>query len=275
MAGQKAKNLLFLFICALIIFAMAGGILLLLYDAPPQVTPLGGEPDPSVVTTEPSNTEATTQAPTAAPTEAPTVAAVNGKVLLPVPTMCQLPEYPTGCESVSTVMALRYAGEDITVDDFIDNYLVCSNDFKTVDGVQYGPDPNEVFLGSPRDDGSLGCMAPVIENALIKRFGSSERVVNATGTEMSELCSRYIDHGKPVIVWATLGMVASAPGRSWILPDGTQYTWKRHEHCLLLVGYDDVKYYFNDPYSGKTRSCNRDIAEKRYAEYDKQAIVIL
>ena len=29
-------------------------------------------------------------------------------------------DYPTGCESVSAVMALQYAGVDITVDTFID-----------------------------------------------------------------------------------------------------------------------------------------------------------
>ena len=40
-----------------------------------------------------------------------------------VPYIDQSKRYPTGCESVSTVMALQYAGVNISVDKFIDNYL--------------------------------------------------------------------------------------------------------------------------------------------------------
>ena len=39
----------------------------------------------------------------------------------------QLENWPTGCESVSAVMALNHAGINISVDDFIDNYLTCTN----------------------------------------------------------------------------------------------------------------------------------------------------
>ncbi|WP_077534333.1 C39 family peptidase [Massiliimalia massiliensis] len=35
----------------------------------------------------------------------------------------QYPKYPTGCESVSTVMVLRHIGNQMTVDTFIDKYL--------------------------------------------------------------------------------------------------------------------------------------------------------
>ena len=34
----------------------------------------------------------------------------------------------------------------------------------------------------------------------------------------------------------------------WLLADGTDFAWKCHEHCLLLVGYDDEHYWFNDPW---------------------------
>ena len=43
--------------------------------------------------------------------------------LLNVPYINQRMDYPTGCESVSAVMALQYAGVDITVDTFIDDCL--------------------------------------------------------------------------------------------------------------------------------------------------------
>ena len=33
-----------------------------------------------------------------------------------------------------------------------------------------------------------------------------------------------------------------------LLADGADFAWKCHEHCLLLVGYDDEHYWFNDPW---------------------------
>ena len=43
------------------------------------------------------------------------------KVCIDVPYIDQSKLYPTGCESVSTVMLLRFLGIDITVDEFIEN----------------------------------------------------------------------------------------------------------------------------------------------------------
>ena len=40
--------------------------------------------------------------------------------VLDAPFIDQREKYPTGCESVSAVMALQYAGVDITVEEFID-----------------------------------------------------------------------------------------------------------------------------------------------------------
>ena len=40
-----------------------------------------------------------------------------------VPFISQLVKYPTGCESVSAVMVLNWAGVGVTVDEFIDRYL--------------------------------------------------------------------------------------------------------------------------------------------------------
>ena len=78
-------------------------------------------------------------------------------VLLDVQAIPQYPDYPTGCESVSAVMALQYAGIQITVDDFIDNHLVCDNyNFYWMDDVLHGPDPYSVFIGDPRSQSSYG-----------------------------------------------------------------------------------------------------------------------
>ena len=67
--------------------------------------------------------------------------------LLNVPYINQRMDYPTGCESVSAVMALQYAGVDITVDTFIDDCLDTGERPAYEDGVRYGCDPWEAFQG--------------------------------------------------------------------------------------------------------------------------------
>ena len=42
----------------------------------------------------------------------------NQKKIIRVPYIDQSVKYPTGCESVSTVMLLQYLGYEITVDEF-------------------------------------------------------------------------------------------------------------------------------------------------------------
>ena len=57
-----------------------------------------------------------------------------------VPYINQSEKYPTGCESVTSVMLLHYLGYDISVDEFIEKYLV-KKEFEIRDGVLYGPNP--------------------------------------------------------------------------------------------------------------------------------------
>ena len=195
-------------------------------------------------------------------------------VLLQAECISQHPLFPTGCESVSTVMALQYLGESISTEDFIVRYLPMSNDFYYQDGRLNGPDPNRHFIGDPRKKNSYGCFAPVIEKALTGYFGSSERIVNTTGTALPDLCRQYIDHGMPVILWAGIRMESIKNGTIWFLPDGEKFIWPSGEHCVLLIGYDDTHYYVNDPYEGKTCAYDKETVEQRYSEMNRQSIVI-
>ncbi len=231
----------------------------------------------SVHTTTTTTTTTTTKVPTTTTTTAPpSYKVIRGEnsVHIQAPLLCQYPEYPSGCEATATVMALRYAGESISVAYFIDNYLACSRNFYWEGGKQYGPSPYEYFLGDPRSENSYGCMSPVIKKALIRHFGSDKRVIDAGGTALSDLCEQYIDKGVPVIIWAGIGMSPILKGASWTLPDGTLYTWPSGEHCLLLVGYDNDTYYLNDPTHGRMIRYKRWIVEERYADLGKQALVI-
>ena len=64
-----------------------------------------------------------------------------------------------------------------------------------------------------------------------------------------ELVEKYIDQGMPVIYWACINMRDPIVGPQWKLLDtGETFTWISNKHCMLLVGYDEDSYYFNDPY---------------------------
>ena len=106
-----------------------------------------------------------------------------------VPYIDQSGRYPTGCESVTAVMLLRYLGCDITVDGFIRNCLRCRAMEQREDGL-YGPDPNEFFCGSPYDDEAFGCYAPALKGALERAAGDTFAFVNEPGTSIEELCRK-------------------------------------------------------------------------------------
>ena len=56
---------------------------------------------------------------------------------------------------------------------------------------------------------------------------------------------------------------------------GTAFTWTAGEHCLVLTGYDNNSYFFNDPlspYGGI--SYPKKLVKERYAEMGRQAILL-
>ena len=188
-----------------------------------------------------------------------------GKIIIPAPCIDQTADWPTGCESVSAVMLLQYLGVEISVDEFIKEYLPC-RPFEERDGKLIGADPRREFAGSPYDPDSMGCYAPVIraalERVLAERAGETDgsrdekqteipvwHVEDLTGVSMEQLCTEYLDRGRPVIFWACIDMKEPVTGPDWYLEDGTTvFTWISNEHCMLLVGYDETNYYFNDPW---------------------------
>lgn len=190
-----------------------------------------------------------------------------------VPYINQSEHYPTGCESVTTVMLLHYLGYDISVDDFINKYLVM-RDFETRDGVLYGANPWECFVGSPYDPDSMGCYAPVIYNALKQIVSDKYEVIDETGKDFQYLVDTYLKNGMPVILWNSINLREPIIGPVWkLLDSGEDFTWISNEHCMLLVGEDEDHYIFNDPYENRgVIPCPKEIILDRYEVYHKQAI---
>lgn len=195
-------------------------------------------------------------------------------VRLQVPYLSQ-EGYPTGCESAAAVMLLRFYGVAMDMDTFIDRYLDCGEITWTDAGLT-APHPAERFVGDPRSSAAYGCYAPVIVRALQSALPSGRQAVDVSGQSLPELCRRYIAAGRPVLVWATMGMKPMYAGDSWtVASNGKKFTWPAREHCLVLTGYDADNYYFNDPDGGVGPvAYARDVCEARFYELGRQAIVV-
>lgn len=201
----------------------------------------------------------------------------NGVSLIDVPYLSQLPEFPTGCESVSAVMALQYYGLDITPGDFVDSYLSQGTaPHLGESGVLVGCDPYKAFPGDPRSESGWGCFPPVITTALEQAAGGQFEVRELTGETVEELCRSYVDRGTPVLLWVTINMEPAVEGDTWLLEDsGEPFTWIEPMHCAVLVGRDGGSYYFNDPLAGKGTPYSREAVEAAYQAMGSQAIVLL
>ncbi len=195
------------------------------------------------------------------------------ETILEVPALCQYPTLPTGCEAVAAAMVLQYYGERVSAEEFARTWLECSRDFYSWDGMNFGPDPNLVFAGDPFSANSYGCFAGAITSA-INRESKICVAKTIQGLSLPELCAEYIDNGKPLLVWATMSMKQSSPGNSWYLKNREKFTWIAGEHCLVLVGYNEGYYFFNDPMSGSTVAYQKHIVEARFEELSQQAVCV-
>ena len=177
-------------------------------------------------------------------------------------------------------MALQHVGVNISVDSFIDNYLD-KGATPVIGGT--GPDPDLVYCGNPRSVSGWGCYSPVNVNALNKFVDKNTYTVSQFyGKSLDELYHTYIDNNVPVIMWATVGMTDSSANSyyaHWTSPAGKSISYNRKLHCVLLVGYDENNYYFNDPmhmdasgikYTGYTKAS----VEKAYSILNQQSVVI-
>lgn len=200
------------------------------------------------------------------------------KKIIQAPYIDQTEKYPTGCESISAVMLLGYLGISISADEFIEVYLE-KEPMQKKGGRLYGPNPWSCFAGSPYDSESFGCYAPVIVQALNRVFMNRHVPMKAkdiTGMSMEEILTYYIDHDMPVIFWASIDLKETISGPDWQLSDGSLFSWISNEHCMLLVGYDEEAYYFNDPWHN--HGCiayERKLVEKRHREQYAMAAAVV
>ncbi len=183
-----------------------------------------------------------------------------GKTEITMEVLNQHPELPVGCEVTCAAAMLNFFGYSIDKCSLADNYLpVSEGAFTEKNGILYGPDPSEYFVGDPYGKG-YGCYKEVIADVLNDYFASHGSDNKAVILEMSNSADleRLIDGGVPVIVWASIDM---KPYRynavsEWVTDSGKTIQWLSNSHTLILTGYDSSYYYFMD--------CNDKDSIQRY-----------
>lgn len=225
-------------------------------------------------------TKAETTTETEVETEPETSKPPKEVLLEDVPYYSQKNVLPTGCEIISAKMLLEYyTHEETEIEDML-NVISCQYP-KQENGKTYAPHPENSFIGSPWNSSSFGCFAPVIVRMLNHLLPKNYKAIDTTGTDLQKLAETYLPQKTPVLVWATIYMTESFPNVGWYLYTDRGYTtdkwfqWLANEHCMVLVGYDEKYYYFNDPYEDNGLiSFRRDISEKRYEEIGCYSLIV-
>lgn len=197
------------------------------------------------------------------------------------PYLDQREKYPTGCESVCAVMDLQYYGVDLSVEEFIDNYLPLG-DAPHVDGQgnYVGCDPREAFPGNPYEESGWGCYSPVIEKALVRALEDSGRkdlaVARLDGSTLEDLYGRYVKEGVPVLLWATIGMEEPVVSQTFTIQGtGEAFDWVYPMHCLLWVGEAGDSWLFHDPLAGEAVAYSKSQVERAYRGLGCQAVALV
>lgn len=204
----------------------------------------------------------------------------NSHIIQGVPFISQLGVYPTGCESVSLAMVLQYYGVDISVDEIIQTCLPKGEaPHELPDGTLSGCDPLTHFPGDPYSPDGWGCFAPAVrcaaQRALEEKRPLSRLIVEEVcGESLETLCSRYVQEDIPVILFATIHMQEPTPAETWRTPQGRLVRWISPMHCLVLIGFDETGFFFQDPTDGENAWFPKEAVLHAYEAQGKQAVVI-
>lgn len=188
---------------------------------------------------------------------------------LDVDVILQNPELPTGCEVTSLAILLNYCGFEIDKVELCDNYLPIEYEAKYTF--------NEAYIGNPKADNGFGCNAPVIVRTAESYFEAEDEswtATDLTGTDFRELFYQ-IEQGRPVAVWASMGLKDVKMRLRWTTEDGEEAWFAELEHCMVLTGFDleTGVVYAADPLKGDMEySIER--FESVYDQLGKQAVII-
>ncbi len=167
----------------------------------------------------------------------------------------QMPELPTGCEITAMTMVLDHYGYDADKMTMALDYLstLPADLYYGNDGMLYGPDLENYFVGDPQSSGGYVCGPGAIisaANSYLDDQGSNLRAVDRTGASPDELY-RLVSEGTPVVVGVTISMEPRNETEGWYTQDGTYVEWSTNDHGAVLIGYTEDTVTIADPISGE------------------------
>lgn len=179
----------------------------------------------------------------------------------------QMPELPTGCESVALTMALNSYGFDLDKTAIASDWMI-HNDENYVLG----------YAGDPFSDNGAGIFPPGLcdtANNFLKSKGYPHKAYDVTGMEIEDLLE-YIADGIPVVVWTTIDYTDPRYSGSEITYNERTYRWYSNEHCVMLGGFDqgDSSVTVYDPMLGKT-TVDMEVFRDNYNKIGKYALIIV
>lgn len=193
------------------------------------------------------------------------------------PEILQMPELPTGCEITALTMALNYYGYDVDKITMAADYLPVAEDITYYgdDGLLYGNDLNEYFIGSPFSENGVVCGTGAIVTAVdsyLEDVGSSLEAHDLTGTDPDDLYA-LVSEDIPVVVWVTIEMANREETQGWYTEDGEYVEWSSNDHGAVLIGYSPDTVTIADPISGIVEY-DRAQFERVYAVRGSHAVIL-
>ncbi|MBT9154292.1 MAG: hypothetical protein DDT39_00963 [Firmicutes bacterium] len=186
-----------------------------------------------------------------------------------VPLFSQHPRWPTGCEVVSLAKLAGFYGVHKSVDEWIE--LLPQGPLVWRNGRLHGPDPREMFAGSPHSRQSFGVYHQPLLRMLEPYFGA--RIINMTKRPWEEY-EAMVRAGNPVAVWGTISNLPVRRTDSWVTPQGEVVHWNGNQHVMLLVGFSETSVLVNDPWTGTLRRFDKNAFKQRWKALGRQGIAI-
>lgn len=191
------------------------------------------------------------------------------KVLLDVEPVSQYPDYPTGCESVSLYMLLKYYNVDVSIDKIIEELPKGPLPYGDGDILE-GANPEKEFVGSPLDENSYGVLSEPIRITANKfKDGAKTK----TGTTIKDI-RKILKSGNPMIAWFTTNLEEGIVYKEkWLdYETGEIIKWPSYEHAILITGIDNKNVYYNNPNTGKKEKININIFKKIFDMIDGRIV---
>lgn len=187
----------------------------------------------------------------------------GARALLDVPRRPQ--ERNLNCELRSATDLAAFYGLDFTWEELF-----------AVVGHDPGGDPNVGFVGRSMND-PVGGIYPAGYGVHADPVARGLRRLGIAASAYHDVDAAWlrdqIDAGRPVIIWATYGMLPREIVH-WTTKDGESVAGVRFEHTFTVVGYDERGVWVNDPWDATQSHYTWPALERSWALLGNMAVTI-